>query len=329
MRTMRQFFSTFFLLLAITTSAFAQSYPAQPIRLIVPIAPGSVTDVIMRAAAQKLGPSLGQQIVIENRAGANFVVGAQACASATPDGYTICMVNNNSLSINPLLYTRLPYDADNDFTPITNLFLLVEAIAVPVSLPVSTVGELRKLAAEKPDLLNFGTLGPGSYPDLFLNWLNRQWGTKMVGIPYRGGGPVSLAVAAAEVQVASMGLGNFIGGLEGGKVKVLAVSTDDRWAPMPNIQTYKEAGIGHFPGHVWWGLVAPKGMPEQIVKRLNGEFVRLFKDPEFQAYLRSQAVQPYAGTPEEFAAFLRQDKKDAATLVEIANPPKTEFKEGR
>jgi tripartite-type tricarboxylate transporter receptor subunit TctC len=228
----------------------AQKFPDRPIRMIVPIAAGSVTDVIMRSAANELGPKIGQQVVIENRPGANFVIGAQACAAAIPDGYTICVVNNNSLSINPLIYNKLPYDAQGDFTPITNLFLLVEALAVSTTLPVGSVAELKAMALSKPEALNFGTLGPGSYPDLFLHWLNRKWGSKIVGVPYRGGGPVALAIAANEIQMASMGLGNFIGLAGDNKLKILAVSPQQRSALLPDVQTFTEAGIGDFPGHV-------------------------------------------------------------------------------
>jgi tripartite-type tricarboxylate transporter receptor subunit TctC len=316
-------------LLAAVATATAQTYPERPIRLVVPIAPGSVTDVIMRAAANELSARIGQQVVVENRPGANFIIGAQACAGAAPDGYTLCVVNNNSLSINPLIYNSLPYDAQKDFTPITNLFLLVEALAVSASVPVNSVAELNALARSKPDALNFGTLGPGSYPDLFLNWLNRKWDVKFVGIPYRGGGPVALAIAANEIQMASMGLGNFLGLAADRKLKILAVSPAKRIALMPNVPTFGEVGIGDFPGHVWWGLVGPKGLAPQVVARLNKEFVSLWSEPKFAAFLEKQAVQPYAGSAEDFAAFLKKDREDSEVLVKLANAPKADYKPGK
>lgn len=317
-------------LITTVATARAQSYPERPIRLIVPIAPGSVTDVIMRAAANELSPRLGQQVVVENRPGANFIIGAQACAGGTaPDGYTLCVVNNNSLSINPLIYNSMPYDAQKDFTPITNLFLLVEALAVSASVPVNSVAELQALARSKPDALNFGTLGPGSYPDLFLNWLNRKWDVKLVGIPYRGGGPVALAIAANEIQMASMGLGNFLGLAADRKLKILAVSPSKRIALMPDVPTFGEVGIGDFPGHVWWGLVGPQGLAPDIVARLNKEFVSLWSDPKFVAFLEKQAVQPYAGSAEAFAAFLKKDREDSEVLVKLANAPKSDFQPGK
>ena len=181
----------------------AQKFPDRPIRIIVPIAPGSVTDVIM-FAANELGPEIGQQVVIENRPGANFVIGAQACAAAVPDGYTLCVVNNNSLSINPLIYNKLPYDAQNDFSPITNLFLLVEAFAV---CSIAGCKQLRRRiacdGAQQARGAEFRHPGSGSYPDLF-GLAEPQMGSKLVGIPYRGGGPVALAIAANEIQMVSM-----------------------------------------------------------------------------------------------------------------------------
>jgi tripartite-type tricarboxylate transporter receptor subunit TctC len=161
----------------------AQTYPERPIRVIVPIAAGSVTDVIMRASANELAPRLGQPFVIENRGGASGIPGAQACAQAAPDGYTLCLVYHNTLSINPLLFNQLPYDPERDFTLISNLYLLVEALFVSSSLNVSTAAELKAYAQAHPAALNYGTLGPGSNPEMFLKWMNQTWNVNIVGIP--------------------------------------------------------------------------------------------------------------------------------------------------
>src|SRR5215472_13585070 len=177
--------------------AQAQTYPTRPIRLIVPIAVGSVTDVIMRAAAVELAIGLAP-IVVENKGGASGIPGAQACAQAQPDGYTLCLVYHSTMSINPLIFDKLPYDADHDFVPITNLFLLVEGLFVSTSLEVNSVAELKALVHQKPTAFNYGTLGPGSYPDLFLRWVNREWDAGIVGIPYRGGGPIAQELVAGQ-----------------------------------------------------------------------------------------------------------------------------------
>ncbi|HVZ50915.1 MAG TPA: tripartite tricarboxylate transporter substrate binding protein, partial [Pseudolabrys sp.] len=241
--------------------AQAAGYPERPIRLIVSIAAGSVTDVIMRKAAAELTPTVGQQFVIENRGGASGILAAQTCAAATPDGYTLCVIYHSTMSYNPLLFDKLPYDADRDLVPITRLFFLNEGLFVSSALGVNSVAELKKLAQSKPESLNYATLGEGSFPDLFLRWLNNQWGTKIVGVPYKGGGPAAQALAGNQVQLTRFGIGNFLGLIKSGHVKALAVSADQRSPLLPDVPTLAEAGLGGYPGQGWWGLAAPKGTP--------------------------------------------------------------------
>src|SRR5882757_5269330 len=240
-------------------AARAETYPDRPIRLIVSIAAGSVTDVIMRNAANEIGPKLGQ----------------------------------------PLLFAHLPYNPD-DIVPITRLFLLTEGVFVPTALGVNSVAELTTLARAKPDGLNFATLGDGSFPDLFLRWLNNQWGTKIVGIPYKGGGPAAQAMAANEVQLTRFGVGNFLALLQAGAVKALTVSSKQRSALLPDVPTDAEAGFGGYPGQGWWGLGAPKGTPPAVIAKVNAAFVETFKDPKFIRFLEKQAVVSAPTSPEEF-----------------------------
>jgi tripartite-type tricarboxylate transporter receptor subunit TctC len=306
--------------------AAAQTYPQKPIRMIVSIAAGSLTDVIMRAAANELSPRLGQPVIIENRGGAAGIPGAQACAQSPGDGYTLCVVFHNQLSFNPVMFSNLPYDADKDLNLVTRLFFLIESLAVHPSVGVNTVPELKALAQAKKGALNWGTLGAGSAPELFLKWINNQWDTQIVGIPYRGGGPMAQAVAANEVQVAGVGLGNFLGLAEAGKVKVIAVSAPKRSPLVPDIMTFAEAGLGGYPQKGWWGLATPKGTPQPILDRLNAEFVKLFSEPKFVAFLEKQAVVPAPTTAREFAEFVKQDRVHAANLLKLANTPVKEYK---
>lgn len=303
----------------------AQTYPDRPLRLIVPIAAGSVTDVIMRAAANDIAAKLGQPLVIENKGGASGIPGAQTCALAPPDGYTLCLVYHSTLSINPLIFDKLPYDADKDFVPITNLFLLVEGLFVNAAIGVNSVADLKALARTSSNALNFGTLGPGSYPDLFLRWMNNDWHADIVGIPYRGGGPIAQELVAGQLQIAKMGIGNFIGLLTTGKIKPLAVSAPQRSPLLPDVPTFAETGLG-YPGFGWWGLAAPKGTPQPIVDKVNAAVVAVFKDPKFMAFLEQQAVVPAAGTQAEFIAFLRQDRLQAEHLIRISNTRRTDYK---
>ena len=307
------------------SASTAQTYPDKPIRMIVSIAAGSVTDVIMRAAANELQPRLKQPLVIENQGGAAGILGGQACARATPDGYNICVIYHSTMSYNPLLFTKLPYNPDTDFTPVARLFFLTEGLFVSSPLNVNTVAEL-KARALSDSKLNYATLGAGSFPDLFLQWMNNQWGTRMVGVPYRGGGPAAQALAANDVQVTRFGIGNFTALLDAGKVKALAVSSPARSPLLPNVPTLDEAGLKGYPGQGWWGLVVPKGTRPTVVTRLNTEFMKLFNEPKFVEFLDKQAVVSAPTSAAEFAAFLKDDRKAAETLIKIANTPRTVYK---
>jgi tripartite-type tricarboxylate transporter receptor subunit TctC len=305
--------------------ASAQTYPDRPIRLIVSIAAGSVTDVIMRAAANEISPRLGQQLVIENRGGASGILGGQACAQAAPDGYGLCMIYHSTMSYNPLLFDKLPYNPQTDIVPVARLFLLIEGVFASSAVNVKSIPELKSLAQAKPDSLNYATLGEGSFPDLFLQWLNNQWGTRMVGVAYKGGGPAAQALAANEVQLTRFGIGNFRGALESGKVRALAISADQRSPQLPDVPTLADTGL-HFPGHGWWGLAAPKGTPRAIIDKMSSEFMTTFSNPTFREFLEQQFVVAAPTSPEEFAKFLAEDRKAAESLIKIAKTPRTEYK---
>jgi tripartite-type tricarboxylate transporter receptor subunit TctC len=229
------------------------------------------------------------------------------------------------MSYNPLLFTKLPYNPDSDFVPITRLFFLTEGLFVSAALGVNSVAEL-KAKAQSGVALNYATLGEGSFPDLFLKWMNNQWNTKIVGVPYRGGGPAAQALAANDVQLTRFGVGNFMGLLPGGKVKALAIGMPARSPLLPQVPTLDEAGLLGYPGQGWWGLAAPRGTPPAVIARLNSEFVKLFNEPKFKAFLDKQAVVSAPTTPEGFAAFLKEDRKAAETLIRIANTKPAEYK---
>lgn len=313
------------LMLCAATGAQAQTYPDRPIRVIVGIAAGSVTDVIMRAAAQELQGRLGQPLIIENRGGASGILSAQACAQATPDGYTICVLEHGSMSYNPFLFEKLPYDPDKDLVPVTRLFFLTEGLFVSSAVGVNSVAELKAMAQKNSGKLNYATLGEGSFPDLFMRWLNNQWGSKIVGVPYKGGGPAAQALAANEVQVTRFGIGNFLGLVKAGNVKALAVAADKRSPLLPDVPTLAEAGI-HYPGQGWWGIAAPKGTPSAVVEKINAAFVKLFNEPKFNEFLEARGVVGATTTPAGFAAFLKEDRKAAEALVKIANSKREIYK---
>jgi tripartite-type tricarboxylate transporter receptor subunit TctC len=287
-------------------AAQAQQYPAKPIRMVVSIAAGSVTDVIMRAAAAELQGRLGQPLVIENIGGAAGILGGKTCAQAAGDGYTVCIIYHSTMSFNPLLFSNLPYNPD-DLVPVSRLFFLVEGLFASSAINVNTVAELKMLAQGKPDGLNYATLGEGSYPDLFLKWLNNQWGTRIVGIPYRGGGPAAQALAANDVQVTRFGVGNFVGLIEAGKVKALAVSSAKRSPVLPNVPTFAEVGWGDYPGQGWWGSRRRRARRRRSWRSSRANSRRCQR-PKFVAFLESRrwwrrqphrdgfAAFPYAGS---------------------------------
>ncbi|MDO9411122.1 MAG: tripartite tricarboxylate transporter substrate binding protein [Pseudolabrys sp.] len=313
------------LMLGAATGAQAQNYPDRPIRLVVSIAAGSVTDVIMRKAGPDLQQKLGQPLIIENRGGAAGILGAQTCAQAAPDGYTFCVIYHSTMSYNPLLFDKLPY-APEDLAPVTRLFFLTEGVFVSAATGINSIDELKAYAAAKPDGLNYATLGDGSFPDLFMRWLNNTWGSKIVGVPYKGGGPAAQALAANEVQVTRFGVGNFMGLIEAGKVKALAVAAEKRSPLLPKVPTLKEAGLGAYPGQGWWGLAAPKGTPAAMIDKINKAFVEVFKDPAFNEFLDKQSVVTATTAPAEFAAFLVEDRKAAESLIKLANSKRETYK---
>lgn len=226
------------------------------------------------------------------------------------------------MSFNPHTNDKLPYDPQRGFLPVTNLYFVTEALVVPRALPVNTVAELRAYAAANPSALNFGTLGDGSLQDLMVAWLNREWSVRVTGVPYKGGGPISTALLANEIQLAQMGVGNFLGAIQGGQLRALALAATRRSALLPQVPTAEEAGLGGFRSRPWWGLAVPAGTPAPVVARIHEEFLRVFREPKFVEFLESRFVEPATGTPEAFAAFLKEDRETAGTLVRLAKQGK-------
>lgn len=303
----------------------AQPYPGKPVRFIVNSSVGSLADVMARASAFELSRQTGQPWVIENRAGGNFVIGANACKASAPDGYTVCLVNEQAMSMNPHLIPKLPYDPDRDFKPITNLYVQVSGVAVAASLPANSIAELVRLASSKAGSMNFATLGPGSSQDILRQWMNGRYKTGFVGVPYKGMPLILGGIVTGETTLSQTAVGAAGPYLAGGKLKLLAVNTSKRLSKLPEVQTFNEAGLGEFidvHGRFWWGLVAPAAVPDPIVQRINAEFHKLFREPKFAELVENQFLDPVLGTPEQFAAFLKTDRERAANVVRTFNIPR-------
>ena len=296
----------------------AGNWPIKPIRLLHSIASGSLTDIVARAMGDELARRLGQPVVVENRPGGNMIIAAEACARAPGDGYTACILSVDALSSNPHTFERLPYNPDRDFKPVALLFYVQEALVAHAALPITSVSDLRSLAANRPGSLNMGTLGPDSSPDIFLAWLRDRWKTDIAAVPYKGGGPIASAVLAGEIQLGYLGLGNFLAGIQAGRIRALAVGSTRRIAQFPDVPTLAEAGLDGYGLRPWWGMVMPAETPDPIVNRLNSEIMRLYAEPKFADFMLSKYLETSPNTPAEFGAFLKIDRERAGQAIRLA-----------
>ncbi|MBI2960839.1 MAG: tripartite tricarboxylate transporter substrate binding protein [Betaproteobacteria bacterium] len=297
--------------------SLAQGYPSRLVRVIQPLGVGSPGDLVSRAIAQSLSQTLGQPVVVENRVGANGIIGMEGCAKAAPDGYTICVPSFSQVTMNPVIYSKLPYDPLRDLAPVINIGVINSSIVVNASVPVNTLRELFALAKTKPGALNWGSWGVGSFPHLYLAWMQHSTGTSFTHVPYKTIALAVGAVVAGEVQVLLNTPGLVAPQVKAGKVKVLAVIGRKR-SPLLDAPTLEEAGF-ELPITSWVGVTAPAGTPKDIVQRLNAEIAALLADPKFvERVLAPMSVDPIGGSPEEFAAFLRKDREIAEKVAKLA-----------
>lgn len=310
--------------LCATIPAYAQdAYPSRPVRLLVSDTPGSAPDVLARKVAPEMAARMGQPWVVENRPGGGHLITAEACSKAPPDGYTLCITNIAMLTNNPLLVSKLPYDPDNGFRPVTNLFYLVEGFFVKSSPAIRTPDDLRALALAKPGALNFATLGVNTNTDIFIKWLNGYWKTEIAAIPYKGSSLMIAALLAGEIDFLKLGASSTAGLIKAGKIKMLAFNSAKRLPQYADVPTMDEVGLGGFDVRSWMGLSMPAGAPDAAVRRVNAEFVRAYREPGFNEFLESQFLDAAVGTPEEFAAFLKADRERAARLIKQFNIPRS------
>ena len=261
-------------------------------------------------------------MIMDNRAGATEILAQEACAKSAPDGYTLCVVSKDGMSYNPHLISRLPYDPDRDYKPVTRLYFLIDALAVTASLPVNSMKELQEFAASKPGALNFGTRGAGGNQDFFRLWLAERWKTEIVPIAYKGTNLIFNALVSGELQIANVSFGNAIGQAKAGKIKVLAIALAKRSPLVPQVPTFDEVGIAAAPTRPFWGLMVPAGTPDEIVRRVNSEFLWLSNEADFVQFMESRFLEIAMGTPEEFGAYLKADRDQIGRLVVKYNIPR-------
>src|SRR5262245_16689085 len=309
------------LLGCLATSSFAQSYPAKPIRIVVPFAAGGITDVLARALGQRLGEAWKQQVVIENRpGGASGQVGTETAARAAPDGYTLLVTADATLTTNQHVYSRLPYDPINDFVPITALGVSPQALVVHPSLQARTVRELVDIAKGRPGEINYGTFGIGTSGHLNIILLESMTGTKFTPVHYRGAAPALTDTIGGHIQMMIVSIGLVAQPWQAGQLRVLGFGSTSRIPQFPDVPTLAESGLPGYEAGSWYGLLAPKSTPPEIVTRINAETRRIFDDPQFrEKSLAPSFIYSITSSPEEFAAKIRRDADTWGKIVRDSN----------
>lgn len=301
-------------LAAVASASIAQTYPTRPIRFIVPYPPGGGTDTVARILQPGLTERLGQQVVIDNRGGANAIIGTDLAAKALPDGYTLLFCLQASMAVNPALYRNLPYDPLKDFAPVIHLTEVAQMLAVGTSQPIKTVADLIKLAKAKPKTVTYSSSGHGSAAHLASAMLEVATGTQMTHVPFKGGGPALAAVVSGEVTFSIGTVASELPHIKAGRLRGVAVAGGKRLTTMPDIPTISESVPG-VKMAVWHGVVVPAGTPPAIVKRLNEVFNAVLKDPDVQRRLQASGATAVGSTPEEFAAMLKSETQLYAKLL--------------
>ena len=291
-----------------------QPYPARPVRLVVPSAPGGGTDITARVMAPKLGEFLGQQVVVENRAGAGTMIGGEVVARAAPDGYTLLM-GISTLAINPAMYKKVPYDALKDFAPITQAVSLPNILVTHPSLPVKTVKELIAFAKARPGQLQFASAGVGTNPHLAAELFLSMAGIRMLHVPYKGSGAGVIDVIAGHVPVMTPSILTGLPHAKAGRLRALGVTSARRAGGAPEVPTISEAGVPGYEAVQWFGVLAPAGTPRVVIERVHREAVRVLQAADVRERLQADGADPVASTPEEFAAFLRAETVKWAKVV--------------
>ena len=293
------------LAVAISSAAFAQPYPAKPVRFIVPFAPGGGTDFIARFIAQRLGNALGQQFVVENRAGAGSTIGTEAGLRSAPDGYTLTIVSN-SYAANASLYT-LRFDPIADMTPVIQISSGPYMVVVHPSLPVTSLRELIALAKAEPGRVFFASSGQGSINHLATELFASMAGFKLNHVPYKGTGPALSDTIGGQTNATLGSTASTLPHVRTGRLRALPVTTTKRLASEPNIPTVAEAGVSGYETVLWHGLIGPKGMPRPVVDRLNAEITKVLQLRETAEQLQNDGVSPAGGTPEDFLATMTKE----------------------
>ena len=297
--------------------AHAQPYPAKPVRFIIPFPPGGPTDIVGRLAAERLSRSWNVQVIADNRPGTGGNLGTEQCARAPADGYTMCMISI-AQSISPAIYPKLGFDPVRDFAHVTLLATLPSLLVVHPSLPAKDVRELIAIAKAKPGALNYASGGVGTSSHLLMEMFNQQAGISSVHITYKGTGPALVDQLSGRIEVAFSTAIAVLPYVQSGKLRALAISTQERLPTLPDVPTIAESGLPGFDGGSWQGVVMPAGTPREYVNAVSAEFVKILRTPDMKERILGMGGIPLGNTPEEFAAYMKAEEEKWAKVVKAA-----------
>lgn len=303
------------------TPALAQdiAFPVRAMRMIVPVPPGGGADFVARTYAARLAESLGQPVLVDNRGGAAGIIAMELAARSAPDGYTIIQTNVSTVSINPFIYDKLPYDAIRDFAPVSLATMNPLVLVVHPSVPAKSLRELIAWAKQNPNKLSYGSLGNGSIQHLAGHLLSRGAGVSTIHVPYKGAAPVAVDLLAGQIQMAFSGIGTVVGHVKAGRLRALAVTGNERVEAFGDTPTTREAGGPDIPFSLWNGFLAPARTPQTVIRRLNAAVVQAARSPELLAALATQGTSPASNTPEAFAALIREEQQRFSAVVRASD----------
>ena len=309
------------LFLITLSTALAQTYPAKPVRVIVPYAAGGNTDFTARSIGERLTPVFKQQIIVDNRPGGATNIGTEAVAKAPPDGYTLLM-GGASNAINMSLFTKLPYDTLRDFEPVILCVQGANVLAVHPSVPARNLKELIAIAKARPGTLNFASSGLGSSNHMAGELLKVMAGINIVHVPYKGNAPALTDIMGGHVEMILSGVPALVPAIQSGRIRAIAIGSLKRFPALPQVPTFDESGVKGYEATTWFGLMAPAKTPKDIVARWNTEVDKILKSPELKERFIADGLEPMGGSPESFGKFIRSEIDKYAKVVKAANVPK-------
>lgn len=289
-------------------AAWGQGFPNSPIRIVVPAAAAGFTDVLARFVSQALSANIGQAVIVENKPGANGIIGVEYVAKSPPNGYTLLLGYTATMAINPALFgNKLPYDPVKDFAPIVMVASIPFVLATHSSVPAKTIKEIIALGKSKSGQLNYGSAGVGSFGHLSMELFKSSTGSDFTHVPYKGNGPAFAALLANEVQVMMVDVPSALPSIKNGRLHAIAVTSSKRNPLLPDVPTIVDSGLTGFESNVVFGFVAPAGTPKDIIRWLNAEMVKILKDPAFTQRFQTMSTEILSSTPEEYGEHIKAE----------------------